>query len=255
MIKKGFTLIELLVVIAIIALLLAILVPSLKKAKDMARAIHCVANTKSLSMAWFLYKDDYDDNLVWGHVGGSPYAWVLAPPNNSTLEQKLDALRDGALFQYTGEIVDIYRCPADRRLRDPQQGAYRSFSIANGANGEDWPGTHIPVRKYNELKNPGTKYIFVEDIDPRGSNVGSWAIDFGPISFIDPVAMWHNKRTTLGFADGHAEIHGWHDKTFIDWCMVAIDDPGSFTFNLTPPADEHKDLGYLTKGFPCKSHD
>jgi len=66
--KRAFTLIELLVVIAIIAVLMAILMPSLRAARDQAKRVHCVSNVKTLSLAWFMYKDENDDNLVGGHT-------------------------------------------------------------------------------------------------------------------------------------------------------------------------------------------
>ena len=59
--RRGFTLIELLVVIAIIAILMAVLMPALNIARDQARRIQCISNVKSLTLAWLLYKDDYDD--------------------------------------------------------------------------------------------------------------------------------------------------------------------------------------------------
>jgi prepilin-type N-terminal cleavage/methylation domain-containing protein/prepilin-type processing-associated H-X9-DG protein len=253
---KGFTLIELLVVIAIIAILMAILMPALRAAKDQAKRVHCVSNVKTLSLGWFMYKDDNDDKLVPAMIHAThPEAWVQNPSGDS-VAQKLEAIKKGLLFPYVGETVEVYRCPADQRLKDPRQYAYRSFSIANGANGEpDWPGSHVIAKIYTEIKKPAYKYIFLEDIDPRGTNVGSWQIDFGPPSFIDPVAMWHNERTTIGYADGHSEMHRWHDMNFIEWSQEAMYEPTTFTFNMTPPDDERRDLEFLAQGFPCKSHD
>ena len=64
---KAFTLIELLVVIAIIAVLMAILMPTLRAAKDHARRIHCVSNVKTLALGWFIYQDD-NDGAAWARV-------------------------------------------------------------------------------------------------------------------------------------------------------------------------------------------
>ena len=83
---SAFTLVELLVVIAIIALLMAILLPALNMARDHARRLHCVSNTRQLIFAWLLYIHDNDDKLVNAHVPGDPnFAkgtyWVEPPPN------------------------------------------------------------------------------------------------------------------------------------------------------------------------------
>lgn len=250
---KAFTLIELLVVIAIIAVLMAILMPSLRAAKDHARRLHCVANVKTLSLGWFMYKDDNDDKLVGGHT--DPGMWVLRPPDNSTIEQKKQAIRDGLLFPYVGKKIEVYRCPADLRQKDPRQDAYRSFSIAGGANGEGWQDTYKQAKTYSDIKNPAEKYVFLEDIDPRGFNTGSWVMHFGPLSWVDPLAMWHNEKSTFGFADGHSEMHRWYDKSFIDWAHEAMfGPPASFAFYMSHPANETTDIQYMGKGFPCKSH-
>ncbi len=247
---KAFTLIELLVVIAIIAVLMAIIMPSLRAVRDQAKRVHCVSNVKTLSLGWFMYKDENDDNLVPGDT--DPGNWVLRPADGSTVEQKKQAIRDGLLFPYVGKAVDVYACPADDRDKNPEQYTFRSYSIAGGANGEEWSGYDM-AKKYAELYRPATRYIFVEEIDPRGYNVGSWQMNPGPKTWVDPVAMWHNKQSTLGFADGHAEMHRWIDDHFIEWNLQAMDPGTPFSFNLTPPANEREDIEYMAKGFPYKS--
>ena len=259
--KKAFTLIELLVVIAIIALLMGILMPALQKVRDRAKQTHCIANVKTLSLGWTIYiqENDYKMPGAMPTTGSKSYAWVKSPPSNATLEQKLQTIREGVLFPYVGKTVEVYRCPADLRLKDTRQGAYRSFSIANGANGDatwpDPPRGHVTAKKITDIKNPGTKYIFLEDIDPRGYNSGSWQMYFNPIGYIDPLTMWHGEQTTIGYADGHSESHRWHDPMFIEWCEKAMyGDPAAFDFYLQVPDDQMTDLEFLARGFPCRSH-
>lgn len=246
---KAFTLIELLVVIAIIAVLMAILMPTLRAAKDHARRIHCVSNVKTLALGWFMYQDDNDGELVPGHT--DPGNWVLRPSEGDTVEQKKQAIRDGLLYEYVGEEVDVYACPADQRDKDPRNYTFRSFSIAGGANGEGWSG-YTQAKKYTDLRKPAIRYIFVEEIDPRGFNVGSWQMNPGPKTWVDPVAMWHNEKSTLGYADGHAEMHRWMDKYFIDWNLKAMYNE-AFSFNLSPPSDAREDIEFMARGFPYKS--
>ncbi|UCG58254.1 MAG: type II secretion system protein [Phycisphaerales bacterium] len=234
--RRGFTLIELLVVIAIIAVLMAILMPSLRLARDQGRFINCVNNLRSLSLAWFMYQDDNDNKLVDGHVPRSasfkdksqfPDAFWVEPPqdeattymgdSNPTVEHEWWGIKRGALYRYVKEI-DVYRCPSDQRKRNPLQATWRSYAIAGGMNGEEkYPGwTGRAIKWYSEIRNPATKYVFVEESDNRGWNMGSWVLDPVGGRWIDPLAIWHNKRSCLGFADGHAEKHRWLDERTIE---------------------------------------
>jgi prepilin-type processing-associated H-X9-DG protein len=77
---------------------------------------------------------------------------------------------------------------------------------------------------------------------------------FGPLSWVDPLAMWHNEKSTFGYADGHSEMNRWYDKSFIDWSQRAMFTPMSFSFYMTPPANEQGDIQFMGRGFPCKSH-
>ena len=243
---KAFTLIELLVVIAIIAVLMGILVPSLNAARDQAKRVHCRSNVKTLSLAWYMYKDDYNDNLVNGNTSNG--AWVTNPPNGATLEQQKAAIAAGALYMYAGKDVDVYHCPADKRKQGANV-AFLTFSVPGGANGEAGTG-YSRISKYSQIKHPAETYIFVEEADTRGTNVGSWQMNPSAKTWVDPVAMWHKRQSTLGFADGHSEMQPWVDNSFINWCEKAMYEPSSFSFNMTPPADEKTDIDFMVRGFP-----
>jgi prepilin-type N-terminal cleavage/methylation domain-containing protein len=249
---RAFTLIELLVVIAIIAVLMAILMPSLRAAKDQAQRLHCISNVKTLVFGWMLYKDDNDDKMVGGMPNRAGDAWMLGPTGNDPdhLEQCMEGIRRGKLFEYIKD-EDIYRCPSDDR--DIRQGmwTFGSFSVSGALNGEEkeWSNRHLIL--YSEIKKPFETFVFVEEIDPRGWNMGSWVVtkDFGN-SWIDPLAIWHSKnRSTLGFADGSADMHQWINKSTIDAAMRAAWGDQS-AFNVTPPADERDDLRYMQERYP-----
>jgi hypothetical protein len=156
------------------------------------------------------------------------------------------------LFKHVGKTTDIYHCPADRRVQGVNV-AYLTFSIAGGANGENREG-YNKARRYSDLKNPAEKYVFVEEADSRSTNVGSWQFHFRPLAWIDLVAMWHKRQTTLGYADGRSEMHRWNDQSLIDWSREAMCEPLSFSFDMTPPADELKDVTFMQGGFPCRPH-
>jgi prepilin-type N-terminal cleavage/methylation domain-containing protein/prepilin-type processing-associated H-X9-DG protein len=250
--SRAFTLIELLVVIAIIAILMAILMPSLSLARDHAKRIHCVANTKTLVLGWSMYKDEFDGKLVPADTG--PGQWVDNEPATGTWEQKKDSIRRGLIYPFVGNSVDIFRCPADtRRPTENRLVAFRTFSLVGGVSGQSWAG-YTGAKIYADIKQPAMKYIVLEEADTRGYNEGSWQINISAKSWVDAIAMWHNKRTTLGFADGHAEMHTWQDQYLIDWCSKAMYGDPSFSFYLTPPGDAQTDIDYMCTGFACKSH-
>ncbi|HUV66243.1 MAG TPA: prepilin-type N-terminal cleavage/methylation domain-containing protein [Sedimentisphaerales bacterium] len=246
----GFTLIELLVVIAIIAILMAILLPSLNMAKDQARRIQCVSNVKNLTLAWILYKDDNDGRLVGGHPARTTDAWMLGPQGNDPdyIEQAKEGLRRGKLFAYT-KNVNLYECPSDERRKRSKGLAFGSYSAAGGLNGEEKERSNRHLILYQEIERPATKYAFVEEIDPRGYNKGSWVMDREGDNWIDPLAIWHSKnRGTLGWADGSAEMHTWVNRSTIDVATRAAWGDTS-VFNFTPAADERDDLEFMHRGY------
>ncbi len=97
--KKGFTLIELLVVIAIIALLIAILMPGLKAAKEIAKKVVCASNARQLTLGWIMYAEANDQKLLCSTVG-RPYCWI----QRSTVT---DHIQVGTLWPYV-ESLNCY---------------------------------------------------------------------------------------------------------------------------------------------------
>jgi len=262
--KAGFTLIELLVVIAIIALLMGILMPALNKVREHAKRIHCLNNVRSLAMAWFMYQDENDGWLVNGNVprdrnfnhneSRQPY-WVEPPQDvagmytgdpDPSLEDEQRGIGRGYLYPYTKD-VDTYRCPADDRKRT-NKATFRSFSIAGGMNGEERDNyTERAVRKYSEIENPSTKYVFVEEADPRTWNMGSWIIYTTGDQWCDPLTVWHDERSTLGWADGRAEMHRWLDERTIEMYNVYVNGGG-----WSPSHPDSIDLKFMQKGYQLR---
>ena len=262
--KRAFTLIELLVVIAIIALLMALLMPALRLAQDQAAGLVCVNNLRQLSLAWFTYTVDNDGKLVDGHIPRNPnftrgIHWVEPPqnaggvyvgePGDPTLEDKFRGIRTGLLFSYV-KTVKVYHCTGDARIDIPEQQAHRSYSIAGGMNGEEaYASDYITKDKpdevaevFDEIRSPAIKYVYVEEAEPRGWNMGSWLMSQTGNNWGDPLSIWHNERSTLGFTDGHAEKHRWLDRSTIEMSEAQR---GGYSV----PAGEGEDLAYMRRGY------
>jgi len=256
---KAFTLIELLVVIAIIAVLMAILMPSLKLAREQARSLHCRSNVRTLTLAWLMYKDENDAKLVRGHTPGpGGDAWVTMPdnPGSASIEEKKEYIKRGLMWPYVKEI-EVYRCPSDKRKNSPyHQNAYRTYSLAGGMNavGDGKGGAAWEIFEclsYTDIKQPATKYAFLAECDTRGYNMNSWVMYPSSKQWVDPFAIWHRDNTsTLGYADGHVEPQRWYGKGLIEWNLKALHEPQSFSFYRTPADDaEWGDFDVMLKGY------
>ena len=231
----GFTLIELLVVITIIAILAAILLPALDKAKIKAQGMVCLSNNKQLSLAWKLYADDSNGNFVPNQAGnpskGWVYGWIDYDPNNSD-NTNLSYLMDPkwAKFGPYTKSPGVYKCPADKSavsMGGQMMPRVRSISMSQ-AVGPDIDGKDVNVDGW--LPHPPYK-IFMKASDlslfapamlmllvdehPDSINDGAWAqkvcTSLPETFMVDYPASYHNGACGFSFADGHAEIHLWRD--------------------------------------------
>ncbi len=263
--RRAFTLIELLIVIAIIAVLITILAPALQIAKEQATGAVCLCNQRGLAQAWVQYAEDNKGYIVNAHtLRSSTYEkgvyWVEppqledgtyvgdGPAPHPSLKDKQRGIRQGLLFKYTTSM-EIYHCPGDRRGFENRRHAFRSYSIVGGLNGEPW-GSYTAIKKINNIPWPEEKYALVEEADDRGWNMGSWQIDpdirQAPSAWYwtDPMTIWHNKKSTLGYCDGHSEMHAWEDDRTIEFC----DDPSTGGGQPNNP-----DILFMKQGFPYQS--
>lgn len=253
--KDGFTLIELLVVIAIIALLLAILLPSLKTAKTIAQGVVCMSNTRGLSLGWTLYTNDFDGRIPLsspGNAGTSSTNWVQKPQNingsgvntkTATFEDRVRGIEAGALYPYA-EAHKLYHCPGDRRFSG-QYHNYLSYAMPDALG--RW------ITKVTQISLAQEKYIFLEESDTRSYMVGGWGLgteEQGWDGWWDGLAVWHNKSSTFGFADGHAERHKWVNEITLERASRDLSSGGSY--GQTPyVSGPREDLDWLQAHWPA----
>ncbi len=260
---KGFTLVELLVVIAIIALLMAILLPALNRAREQGKRVVCLSDLRQLTLGWLNYTESNNDKIVNGAPTGSGGAcadgsgsytaippttlgqhymeipWigpaVGAPPKGAQC-----AITTGALWKYIRDFK-IYRCPTGNK------GETITFIIVDGMNGmpagnqDTSRGTVVSSGMWktnrNQIKRAATQAVF---LDEGKVTPDSYAVNYSgsnQMKWFDPPMVRHGDGTNVSFADGHSEHWRWQSKATSDFGRRAEINGG--LYNTWPaPSDQ-----------------
>jgi prepilin-type processing-associated H-X9-DG protein len=249
----------LLVVIAIIAILAALLLPALSKAKARAQRTQCLGNLKQLGLAWQLYIGDNNDLLPLNHqapYGGRnalsslPGSWVVG---NARLDTSTTNLEQGTLFTYSHN-ARVYHCPADQSKTDPLPQLPRTRSIMLSAYMNGNTATYDPdvdpriLTKLSEIRRPGPTQVWTF-LDASENTIGGGSFYVWPLAKVSENQNWfyfqpsdrHSIGADLTFADGHVEPHQWRHPKRMELPPAE---------QKAASADDLKDLRWLQQGLP-----
>jgi prepilin-type N-terminal cleavage/methylation domain-containing protein/prepilin-type processing-associated H-X9-DG protein len=193
MLRRGFTLVELLVVIGIIALLIAILMPALGRARQQAQRVQCLSNLRQIGMATIMYCTDNKGWFPRAAAGGEPtFASVY---DDFIYWQAGRDPNQGALVKYLGRTFNpnLFTCPSDHV--DTHLNGYRFSYTMNELMGGLKPVLQSDLHtriKITQVKRPAEKIMFIDE--------SSETIDDG---------CWAPHHYAL---DGHNLISNRHDK-------------------------------------------
>jgi type II secretory pathway pseudopilin PulG len=211
----------LLVVIAIIAILAALLLPALARARSKALEIKCVSNLKQLQLAWATYATDFNDYMVPNApLGSQPeQSWCYSSTEDwGTADANTNVIiyRKAILAPYLGGQLGVYKCPADnipsangQRLRSysmqSQMGNLYSAAITRAYN-----ANYKAFVKVSELTTlqPVDAAVFLEE-NMCSMNDGYLQVKNGAPSWPDVPGSYHVWQCGFSWADGHASLRKW----------------------------------------------
>ena len=230
---KGFTLIELLVVISIIALLIALIIPALRSARELGQRTVCLSNLKQLTLAWTAYASENDSKIVLGSpftISGHTRGWLgrafLFPESRSAV---IADPNKGALWPWIRD-VDIYRCPRGLKGHAATYSTVisaRSSQLVEGTYMAYTSGTSITAAFGKRVGSTVLRLTRLTDIVSPGAGQRAVFIDKGQLPFGNdfyvnylfpewrehsPPPKHHCDGVTLSMADGHAEYWKWKGR-------------------------------------------
>ena len=220
--RKGFTLIELLVVIAIIALLLSVILPSLRRAKEAAQRVVCRNHLKNIGLSNEIYATENDGAFVPINdpsLGSGRSQWVVNRAFRGILQ--LNNKQESATSNYN--TPDDYLCPTDKISTDKANAGGGGVLLSYAYNVTDWGWSHMAAGNYvghktSTLKVPGTKLSFADSVDwwlewsgadyrePGWDALGQASLDeYQAAGRWGPTIYRHNDGANVLYYDGHSE--------------------------------------------------
>jgi prepilin-type N-terminal cleavage/methylation domain-containing protein len=220
-VADGFTLIELLVVIAVLAILAALLLPALSKARTKSQGIVCASNLRRLGLALSLYPGDHAGVFPRNIAGGtgssanwvSSEGWVLGNAKRDSTDANL---RAGLLWDYV-RTVGAYCCPTARSnvVGRADLRRFRSYSLSfwlNYSDGPPVPFTHpATIYKDTEARRPVEIFSFL-CANERSIDTSVFAPWYGPVdtfAWDNTPGELHSQGAYLAYVDGHDSSQRW----------------------------------------------
>ena len=251
--KRAFTLIELLVVIAIIALLLSIILPSLRKAKEYAKRTVCMSNSRSMTLAVLLYVDEHDGLVPCASANTDQVdkcGWIKNSSSAGlSIKAQHDNIRAGTLFPYVGD-VDVYRCPTANKN---QMTSYDMSSQWFNYSALVDPTYGVPestfIKKYERCRMPAKRFMFMESLTEAEWD-GYWAINYTMAYWWDYPNWRHENGSVNLFADGHAEYYKLRPETVDELRASYEADPTTLSAS---DQSENEDFLYIYQSIWGKS--
>jgi prepilin-type processing-associated H-X9-DG protein/prepilin-type N-terminal cleavage/methylation domain-containing protein len=189
----AFTLIELLVVIAVIAILAALLLPALSRAKENARATQCLSQMRQLGLAVQLYADENQEEFPRSQHSAFAHGQL-------TWGRALATQLGSTATTWTNLLSAVYHCPSDRRNTPWSYGLNVYFELGPD---DDYEGKPQTWRRVASVPNPAATVVFAENnssADHIMPNFWTAAADA-----VDVATNRHGQRANYAFADGHAQ--------------------------------------------------